>query len=83
MAIYECDEKQFTFVLKLEQITITKISQFLSEDGENQQQTLPHMTPGAGIKPRPHWWDGFLVFKESVGLRRWESETKIGFYQAS
>ena len=26
---------------------------------------------------------GFLVSKETVVLRRWESETKIGFYQTS
>jgi len=27
--------------------------------------------------------DGFLVSKESVVLRRWESETKVGFYRTS
>ena len=27
------------------------------------------------------WIDGFLVSKETVALRRWESETKIWFYR--
>ena len=29
----------------------------LSEQGENQQQTQPRMTPGPGIEPGPHWWE--------------------------
>ena len=31
----------------------------LSEQGENQQHMKlnPHMTPGPGIEPGPHWWE--------------------------
>jgi len=30
---------------------------------ENQHKLSPHMTPGPGIEPRPHWWEASaLVF---------------------
>ena len=41
----------------------------LSEQGENQQQTHPYMTPGPGIERAPHWWEASALTTASPLLQ--------------
>ena len=47
----------------------------LSKKGRTNNKLNPHMTPGLGIEPGPHWWEVSALTTASTERRRQGKET--------